>query len=126
MSILHRNPERGTGAMQDELAKTVEGLQERVAELEKRNSDLTLKAYMLSTHLLGRSGLDRFFAEPEFWQRVYDSGLADCQSRCIRNLQTSYAACDKNHAKDSPEWRACRATALDEATLCQQRCSQEF
>jgi hypothetical protein len=112
--------------MQDELAKTVEGLQERVAELEKRNSDLTLKAYMLSTHLLGRSGLDRFFAEPEFWQRIRDTGLADCQSRCINDLHTAYAACDANHTKGSAEWQACYATALDDAALCQKRCSQEF
>jgi hypothetical protein len=108
----------------NDLVKTVEGLQERVAELEKRNSDLTLKAQMLSTHLLGRSGLDRFFAEREFWENTYDSSVADCQSRCIRNLNTAYAACDENHAKYSVQWLACRATALDEAALCQQRCSQ--
>ena len=108
-----------------DLAKAVEALQESVAALEKRNKDLVLKAQILSIRATtGNWGFDRFLSEPEFWENIYDSGLADCQGRCIRDLTAGYRACDANHEEGSPEWNACRSEALDRAVLCQKRCSE--
>lgn len=93
--------------------------------LEKRNKDLVLKAQILSIRATtGNWGFDRFLSEPEFWENIYDSGLADCQGRCIRDLTAGYRACDANHEEGSPEWNACRSEALDRAVLCQKRCSE--
>ena len=93
--------------------------------LEKRNKDLVLKAQILSIRATtGNWGFDRFLSEPEFWENIYDSGLADCQGRCIRDLTAGYKACDANHEEGSAEWNTCRKEALDRAVLCQKRCSE--
>jgi len=103
--------------------KTVEALQKSVAALEERNNDLVLKLQILSIRATSNWGWDRFLSEPEFWENIVDTGLADCQGRCIRDLTASYKACDANHAPGSPEWNDCRKEALDRAVLCQERCA---
>jgi hypothetical protein len=108
------------------LIRRVEALQEAVAALEKRNSDLALKAQIVSSQLFGKVGLDRFFAEPEFWENTYDSGQADCSRRCIEELHTAYAACDAQHPEGSEERANCRAIALANSSKCHQRCAEAF
>jgi hypothetical protein len=111
---------------ESDLVRRVEALQEAVAALEKRNSDLALKAQIVSNQLFGKVGLDRFFAEPEFWENTYDSGQADCSRRCIEELQAAYAACDKQHPEGSEERANCHATALADSVICHKRCAEAF
>lgn len=107
-----------------DLDQTVRELQQSVADLERRHNDLVLKAQVLSIRAAGGTwGWDRFLSEPEFWENVYDSGMADCASRCIRDLQAAKAACDAEHTEGSSEWNHCRSVALADAVLCQNRCS---
>ena len=107
-----------------DLGQTVRELQESVADLERRHNDLVLKAQILSLKAAGGGwGWDRFLSEPEFWENTYDSGMADCASRCVSNLQQANAACDANHTMGSTEWTDCRSVALAEATQCHARCS---
>ena len=120
----------GVGGVAALGAKTVAALQANVAALEKRNSDLALKSQIVSSQLLGAQGahgfgLDRFFAEPEFWQNTYDSGQADCSNRCITELTAGTEACKAAHP-EGPERQACIQKALDSATTCHQRCAEAF
>lgn len=107
----------------EDLLTTVQELQRSVAALEQRYKDLVLKAQIFSIRATRSWGWDRFLSEPEFWENIYDSGLADCQGRCIKNLTAAYRACDDTYEKYSTEWENCRREALDEAALCQERCS---
>lgn len=107
-----------------DLVAEVEALQKSVAELERRNNDLVLKLQIVSTRLAPTWGWDKFLSEPEFWENISDTGLADCQGRCIRALQTHYQACDLNHEKYSSGWLQCRSEALSNAHLCQERCTE--
>ena len=106
-----------------DLVKAVQELQKSVAALEQRNNDLVLKAQIFSLRAVRSWGWDSFLSEPEFWENIYDSGLADCQGRCIKNLQEEYKACDTAHERYSTEWENCRAEALGRAVLCQERCT---
>ena len=106
-----------------DLAQAVRELQRSVAALEQRNKDLVLKLQLFSTRPVGNWGWDRFASEPEFWENIFDSGLADCQGRCITTLQRDYAQCDLNHSKYSPEWNACMDEARDRSVACQRACS---
>jgi hypothetical protein len=106
-----------------DLVNAVQDLQKSVAALEQRNRDLVLKAQIFSMRAARTWGWDKFLSEPEFWENIYDSGLADCQGRCISNLQEEYKACDTAHEKYSTEWENCRAEALGRAVLCQERCA---
>jgi hypothetical protein len=106
-----------------DLTQAVHELQRSVAALEQRNKDLVLKLQLFSTRAESNWGWDRFASEPEFWENIFDSGLADCQGRCITNLQESYAACDRNHQKYSPEWHACNDEARARSVACQRACS---
>ena len=72
------------------LVNAIEELQKSVAALEKRNNDLVLKAQIFSIRAGRNWGRDRFLSEPGFWENIYDSGLADCQGRCIKDLNQSY------------------------------------
>jgi hypothetical protein len=106
-----------------DLVKAVRELQKSVAALEQRNNDLVLKAQIFSIRAAGNWGWDRFLSEPEFWENIYDTGLADCQGRCIRDLNAGYKACDDTHEKFSTEWKNCRAEALSRAIFCQDNCA---
>ena len=106
-----------------DLAKTVEALQKSVAALEERNKDLVLKLQIFGIRATRNWGWDRFLSEPEFWENIVDTGLADCQGRCIKNLNTAYAACNSAHTPGSQEWLDCRKEALDTCVLCQDRCA---
>lgn len=109
--------------------KAVAALQANVADLEKRNSDLALKGRIVSSQLLGAKeihgfGLDRFFAEPEFWENTYDAGQVECSKRCIAELTAGRKACE---AIDDPtERQRCIQDALDRATTCHKRCAEAF
>ena len=107
----------------DGLDKVVQELRDSVAAFEQRHNDLVLKAQIFSIRATRTWGWDRFLSEPEFWENTYDSGMADCAGRCIRNLTEEYKACDAAHDKNSTEWQNCRAEALGRAVLCQERCS---
>jgi hypothetical protein len=106
-------------------AKAVAGLQ----VLQKRNSDLALKGRIVSSQLLGAKeihgfGLDRFFAEPEFWESTYDAGQVECSKRCIEDLTAGRKACEE--IADATEREQCFREALDRATECHKRCAQAF
>jgi hypothetical protein len=109
-------------------AKTVGALRANVAALEKRNSDLALKGRIVS-QLLGAKeehgfGLDRFFAEPEFWENFYDSGQVDCSNRCIAELTAAREACEA--IDDSTKRQRCLEDALDRAVTCHKRCAEAY
>ena len=106
-----------------DLVNAVRELQTSVAALEQRNKDLLLKLQVFSTRAATSWGWDKFLSEPEFWENTYDSGMADCQGRCISTLNAEYRACDTAHEKYSAEWQNCRVEALGRAVLCQERCS---
>ena len=101
----------------------VRDLQQSVAALEQRHNDLVLKAQIFSIRATRTWGWDKFLSEPEFRENTYDSGMADCAGRCIRNLNDEYRACDLAHDNGSTEWANCRSEALGRAVLCQERCS---
>jgi hypothetical protein len=105
------------------LPNEIEALQDRVETLEKRTSDLALKGRIVGS-LFGKTGLDIFFGEPEFWENPYDSGQADCARRCIEDLTERRKACEA--MTDSAERQACYQSAVNDAALCQSRCSQAF
>jgi hypothetical protein len=109
-----------------DLVRAVEELQETVAALERRTNDLALKVQITSSQVVGRVGLDRFFAEPEFWENVIDVGQAECSQRCIKELQAAYAAIAANTTYSDAERQAAYQQALDNAALCHQRCAEAF
>ena len=106
-----------------DLEQVVRQVQGSVAVLEERNRDLVLLAQLFSLRASRTWGWDRFLSEPEFWENIYDSGLADCQGRCIRDVNEANAACYSSHAEGSTEWQNCRRKALDAAVLCHEPCS---
>jgi hypothetical protein len=110
-------------------AKAFAALQANVAALQKRNTDLALKGRIVSSQLLGAKeihgfGLDRFFAEPEFWENSYDAGQVECSKRCIAELTAGRTACED--LADPAERERCFQDALDRATTCHKRCAEAF
>lgn len=104
----------------DTIAKKVAALEAKVETLEKRNSDLALKGQVVSS-LLFRSPLEDFFASPEFWEKTYDSGQADCAKRCISTLTTEKKACE--NIADPTKRQQCFEDARARASNCQTQCS---
>lgn len=106
-----------------ELAKLVANLEDRVFNLERRANDFALKGQILGdiTPPSFETGIDRFFAEPEFWENTYDSTQADCSRRCSKDYVEHLAACD---ALTEPEKRqACRAEAYTTVVACHANCA---
>jgi hypothetical protein len=103
----------------DSTAKRIAALEAQVATLEKRHSDVVLKMRVVSG-LLG-STLDNFFASPEFWEKTYDSGQADCAKRCSSTLTATLKECMK--IADDTQRQKCIADAVKTASDCQTRCS---
>jgi hypothetical protein len=119
----------GVAVLAARSAKAVAALQANVAALEKRNSDLALKGRIVSSQLLGAKeihgfGIDRFFAEPEFWENTYDVGQVECSKRCIEELTAGRKACED--IEDPAERERCFQDALDRATTCHKRCAEAF
>ena len=114
----------GIAALLARTAKSVSELDEKVATLERRNADFALKGRMVSNQLIGVSGLDRFFAEPEFWENTYDVGQVECSKRCIEALTAERGACDD--ISDPAERERCVKEALDRAVECHRRCAERF
>lgn len=109
--------------------RAVAALQAKVAALEKRNSDLALKSRIVSSQLLGAKeihgfGLDRFFAEPEFWENTYDVGQVECSKRCIAELTAGRKACED--IDDPTERERCFKDAVNRASECHRRCAEAF
>jgi hypothetical protein len=109
---------------ESDLAETVEALRESIADLEKRNADLALKTQIVTSQLIGKTGLDRFFGEREFWDNIYDSGMADCAKRCIDQAAEDRRECAK--ITDPAKRLACYEEASSRAAKCQQNCSESF
>lgn len=109
-------------AADDATAKKIADLEAKVAALEKRNNDLTLKTRIVSG-IFG-SPLRRFFDADEFWENPYDSGQADCARRCITALTASNKVCSAK--PDGSDKDRCFADALERATTCQTGCSKSF
>jgi hypothetical protein len=110
-------------------ARSAKALQANVAALEKRSSDLALKGRIVSSQLLGARevegfGLDRFFAEPEFWENTYDAGQVECSKRCIEELTAHRKACED--ITDPTERENCFREAVERATTCHKRCAEAF
>ena len=107
------------GPGDDQLAKRVQALESKLDALQKQADDLKLKNE-ISSSLLFRSPLEDFFHSPEFWEKTYDSGRADCAKRCIKELQTARAAC-----MNKPEGQRlqCFQEAVDRAAACQRGCA---
>ena len=95
-------------------------LENRIASLEQRNTDLALKTRIVS-QLFG-SPLQNFFAADEFWENRYDSGQADCARRCIATLTSERNACAG--VTDAAKRQQCYQDATDKASRCQTQCSQ--
>lgn len=104
----------------DATTQRIATLEARVAELERRNSDLALKGRIVGSQLFG-SPLDNFFASDEFWQNTYDSGQADCAKRCIATLTAERKACEA--IDDDVQQQRCYEDASARASQCQTQCS---
>ena len=107
----------------DDLIAEVKQLREKVETLERRTNDFGLKSQIVGSQLsgLGQSGLDRFFAEPEFWENTYDSAQADCSRRCIEDLMRDKQVCEQ--IADPAGRQACVQEALDRAVACHAACA---
>jgi hypothetical protein len=110
--------QNGTGDSQ--LSARIQTLENSVAALRKENDDLALKGRITSS-LLFRSPLEDFFASPEFWERVYDSGMADCASRCIRQIQQHRAQCAQ--IQNANQRLQCYQEAANRGAQCQRQCA---
>jgi hypothetical protein len=112
--------------MQETEVNAVEQLQETVEALERRINDLTLKAQITSSQLVGRTGLDRFFGEREFWENIIDVGASECHARCVRDLQAEYAAIAANTEYSDVQRQAAYNDALHRASECHNACDERF
>ena len=106
--------------------RTVEELQKTVEALEARVNDLALKSQITTSQLIGKTGLDRFFGEREFWENITDVGDSECHKRCIETLQAEYAGIDQNTTYSPAERQAARAEALTRAQVCHNHCDERF
>ncbi len=109
----------GVGVLLARTANKVVALEAKVETLKKRNSDLALKARIVSSQLF-ESPLDNFFNSKEFWENTYDSGQADCANRCIQALNNQRRTCEA--ITDDTERQKCYQDAVDRASRCQQAC----
>lgn len=115
----------GAGCAQDGtggggLSNRVQTLESNLAALQKQNDDLALKSRIAGS-LLFRSPLEDFFSGPEFWERVYDSGAADCARRCIAQTQAHRAQCAQ--ITNANQRLQCYQEASDRAATCQRQCA---
>lgn len=108
------------GAEDGALSARVQTLERDVAALRKENDDLALKG-RITTSQLFRSPLEDFFSSPEFWERVYDSGMADCAGRCIRQIQQHRAQCAQ--IQNANQRLQCYQQASDRGANCQRQCA---
>lgn len=107
----------------DAARQSIDDLASRVEALERRTNDLALKGQILGS-AFGKSGLDQFFGEPEFWENPYDVGQAECAKRCIQEAATAREACA--NITDSTARLACYESAAESAARCQAQCSSRF
>ena len=104
--------------------KPMGDLEERVAALERRANDFALKGQILSDVTPSfETGLDRFFAEPEFWENTYDSAQADCSRRCSKDYARHLAICDDPNQTPRSEQAACRTRARETVIACHASCA---
>ena len=104
----------------DDNIKRIADLEAQVATLQQRDSDVRLKARIISNRIFD-SPLDRFFGEAEFWENTYDSGQADCSRRCSEVLTSEREAC-----ANSADPVNCFKQAADKANACHTRCAMNF
>jgi hypothetical protein len=97
--------------------KQIDSLTNRIAELEKQNSQVMMKGRIAGSF---SSGLDAFFEADEFWEDVVDVGDAECSKRCIEMLQTHRKACAE--MTDCAAREACYKEATTNAANCHKQC----
>jgi hypothetical protein len=106
---------RDTGAAMRDLA-------DRVSALERRANDFALKGQILGDVTPSfETGIDRFFAEPEFWENPYDSSQADCSRRCSEAYRQHLRACDDVAGVTARE--SCRSQARAAVIACHATCA---
>ena len=102
--------------------KAIGDLEERVAALERRANDFALKGQILGDITPSfETGIDRFFAEPEFWENTYDSSQADCSRRCSEAYREHLKACEDVAGVTARE--ACRSQARAAVIACHATCA---
>lgn len=99
-------------------------VEERLDALERRVDDYSLKSEILSDVTPSfDTGLDRFFAEPEFWENTYDSAQAECSRRCSKAYAAHLAICDDPIQTPRAEQAACRVMARATVIACHTNCA---
>jgi hypothetical protein len=98
-------------------------LEEKVGQLERRANDFALKSQILVdlSSPSFETGIDRFFAEPEFWENTYDSSQADCSRRCSADYRSASEACAA--LADPDERKRCQETADQAVAACHANCA---
>ena len=100
-------------------------LEERLDALERRVDDYSLKSEILSDVTPSfDTGLDRFFAEPEFWENTYDAA----QAAVVRAVAPKQYAehlriCDDPIQTPREEQAACRTQARATVVACHMSCA---
>jgi hypothetical protein len=97
--------------------KQIDSLTNRIAELEKQNSQVMMKGRIAGSF---STGLDAFFEADEFWEDVVDVGDAECSKRCMEALETHKKACAE--MTDCAAREACYKEATANASNCHKQC----
>jgi len=97
--------------------KQLDSLTNRIAQLEKQNSQIMMKGRIAGSF---SSGLDAFFETDEFWEDIVDVGDAECSKRCIDMLTTHRKACAA--MTDCAAREACYKEATENAANCHKQC----
>lgn len=99
-------------------------LEEKVGQLERRANDFALKSQILVDVTPSfETGLDRFFAEPEFWENTYDAEQAECSRRCSEAYREHQAICNDPEQTDPAERDACLIRASKAVIACHAVCA---
>jgi len=95
--------------------KRVADLEKRVATLQEQSRDLRAKVGLSHRFPTGDPLAD-FFANPEFWECTYDTAWSDCGNRCAKQTGDGFKACQTK--PEGPE----RVQCIDDNTKSGQSC----
>lgn len=106
----------------DDRERTFADLEERVGQLERRADDFSLKGQILGDITPSfETGIDRFFAEPEFWENTYDVSQVECSRRCSEAYREHLKACEDVAGVTARE--QCRTEARAAVIACHATCA---
>lgn len=99
-------------------------LEEKVEHLARRANDFALKGQIFADVTPSfETGIDRFFAEPEFWENTYDAAQAECSRDCSKNFVEHQAICNDPEQTPPDERQACLTRATEAVIACHKFCA---